>query len=252
MKKLIVFLLSTTMCFSFAACGGDNIIIDNAPQSTERTSQQTESDLTVQIESDSLLIESIDTEIPTLTKDEMLGSSTPLTRENLDKSCENIPFAKSLIGNTYTFEGEIYSVVEDHAVITFYIRDDEGTYSINPFLMVGNLYFPLEDLISFEKGQHLSFVGVLDNVGTEDRDSWTVVELVFQNAAVVSDRFERTGILRSTNASFGKNAWNIKFPNSDYLGVVCFRDDVSAFEGKEITYSYKITDDGCIDAYIID
>ena len=251
MKKMIVFLLSAAMCFSFAACGGDNII-DDTPQITERTSQQTESDLTVQIESDSLLIESIDTEIPTLSKDEMLGSSTPLTRENLNKSYGNIPFAKSLIGNTYTFEGEIYSVVEDHAVITFYIRDDEGTYSIHPSLMVGNLYFPLEDLISFEKGQHLSLVGVLDGVETVDRDSRTVVEMVFQNAAVVSDRFENTGILRSPNASFGKNAWNIKFPHSDYLGVVYFREDVSAFEGKEITYSYKITDDGCIDAYIVD
>ena len=181
----------------------------------------------------------------------------PLTREEIDKSISNVAFGKSLIGNTYTFGGEVFSVAEDHTVITFYITDEQGAYGTVANVMVANLYLPLEELISLENQQRLNFVGQIEDVSTHEESipGWgtqTVVAMVFKNIAIVSDRFEQTGKLHSRNASYGEDAWNIKFPNNDYLGVVHFRDDVSAYQGKEITYSYKVTGDGCVDAYIVE
>lgn len=230
MKKIIALLLAVLMCLSFVACDNDNKTKPNESNKAESAA---------------------------LTKDELLSSAKPLTREEISKSINNIAFAKSLVGNTYTFCGEIFSVQEDYAVVTFYITDKEGNYATGANMMVANLYLPLNELVSLENKQRLSFVGRLDDVSTHNENfpgsgPQTVIDMVFKNVAVVSDRFEKTGTLHSPNASFGEDAWNIKFPNNDYLGLVHFRDDVSDFEGQEITYSYKITSEGAVDAYIVE
>lgn len=161
----------------------------------------------------------------------MLNVAIPLTRDDIDKSISNIAFAKSLIGNTYTFGGEVFSVEEDYAVVTFYITDEQGAYATVANVMVANLYLPLEELISLENQQRLTFVGKLEDVSTHEETipDWgteTVVELVFKNVAIVSDRFEKTGTLHSKNASYGEDAWNIKFPSVPFRcvwNVVCYR-----------------------------
>lgn len=243
MKKIIALLLVAVMCFSLAACGGDKETNNNSePQTNNSGSQQEENN---------------NSETATLTKDEMLNSAQALTREEIDKSIENVAFAKSLIGNVYTFGGTIESIEEDHAVTTFYIVDENGNYATSEFVMVANLYLSTDELINLEAEQRLSFVGKLEDVTSREETipDWgteTIVEMVFKSVAVVSDRFEETGTLHSQNASYGENAWNIKFPNNDYLSVVHFRDDVSSYKGTEITYSYKITGDGCVDAYIVE
>ena len=232
MKKSIALLLALALCLSLCACGGGN----DAPETSVETTAPGE---------------------VKMSKDEMLNVAIPLTRDDLDKSISNIAFARTLIGNTYTFGGEVYAVAEDHAVVTFHITDEKGAYGTAANVMVANLYLPLDELVSLENQQRLNFVGQLEDVGTHEEliPDWgaqTVTEMVFKNIAIASDRFESTGILHSRNASYGEDAWNIKFPDSDYLGVVHFRDDVSAYQGEEITYSYKITSDGCVDAYIIE
>lgn len=233
MKKWIALLLTAVMCLSLVACGGKDSLTPAEDDSASAEPEKTETEVT-------------------LTREEMLSSSKPLTREQIDKSIENIAFAKSLIGNVYTFGGTIESIEEDHAVIAFYIEDENGNYAT-----VANLYLPLDELISLEVEQRLSFVGKLEDVTSREENipDWgteTIVEMIFKSAAVVSDRFEETGTLHSQNASYGENAWNIKFPNNDYLSVVHFRDDVSSYKGTEITYSYKITSEGCVDAYIVE
>lgn len=225
------------MCLSLAACGG------NAPEAEAE---------------EPTLMETEPTKPAALTKDEMLGSAAALTRDEIDKAITNIAFAKSLIGNIYTFGGEIWSVEEDHAIVTFYIADGpNAVYATASNVMVAHLYLPLEELIELEHQQRFNFVGRLDDVTTHDEiiPDWgteKVVDLVFESAAIVSDRFEKTGILRSPNESYGNNSWNIKFENSDYLGLVYFAEDVSAYQGQEITYSYRATSEGCVDAYIVE
>ena len=235
MKKAISLLLALLVCLSLCACGGGN----DAPKTTEAPNETTAP------------------EEVKMTKDEMLSVATPLTREDIEKSITNVAYAKSLVGNTYTFGGEVFSVAEDYAVITFYITDEQGAYGTAANMMVANLYLPLEELITLENEQRLNFVGQLEDVSTHDETipgfgTQAVIDMVFKNIAVVSDRFEQTGKLHSKNASYGEDAWNIEFPNNAYLSVVHFRDDVSAYQGKEITYSYKVTGDGCVDAYIIE
>lgn len=230
MKKIIALFLAVAMCLFFVACANDN-------KSKVNESNKDESSV--------------------LNKDEMLSIAKALTREEISKSISNNAFAKSLIGNTYTFCGEIFAVKEDYAVVTFYITDEEGSYATVANVMVANLYLPLNELVTLEHKQRFSFVGQLDDVSTHNENlpdfgTQTVTDMVFKNVAIVSDRFEKTGTLHSKNASYGENAWNIKFPNNDYLGVVHFRDDVSNFKGQEITYSYKITSEGSVDAYIVE
>lgn len=235
MKKWIALLLAAVVCISLAACG------EKAPEATQATTEQAPAE----------------TEAALLTKDEMLGSAKPLTREEIEKSITNAAFAKSLVGNIYTFGGDVWSVTEDYAVVTFYIQTENGAYGTAANVMVAQLYLPQEDLIALENRQRLSFVGRLDDVSSHDETipGWgtqTVVDLVFNSAAIVADRFEETGTLHSRNASYGEDAWNIKFPGNDYLAVVHFREDVSSFLGQEITYSYKVTGEGSIDAYIVE
>lgn len=232
MKKIFSLVLALVMCLSLCACGGEG-------GASETTAASEETVQTV------------------MTKDEMLINATALTRDEIDKSISNIAFAKGLIGNTYTFAGEVQSVKEDHAVVTFYISDENGNYVTNAFVMVANLYLPLDELASLEYQHRLSFVGTLDDVASHEESipDWgteNVVDMIFKNVAIVTDRFEETGKLHSQNTSYGENAWNIKFPDNDFLSVVHFRDDVSSYQGQEITYSYKVTSEGRIDAYIVE
>lgn len=187
----------------------------------------------------------------------MLALASPMKRDDISKSIENIAFEKSLVGNYYTFGGQIFSVAEDHAVVTFYIEDEQGTYGTTANVLVGNLYLPLDELISLEAKQRFLFVGKLDDVSTHDESipDWgtqKVIDMQFHSCAIVGDRFERTGTLHSQNASYGPDAWNILPPGSSFSYVVHFRDDVSSYLGKTITFSYKHTSEGNIDAYIVE
>ena len=233
MKKYIVALLALVMCMSLCACGGGTTTPEGSEgePSTPENAQQT--------------------------KDELLAAASPLTRDELEKSIGNLAYAKSLIGNTYTFGGEIWTVEEDRAVITFYITEESSNYATAANVMVASLYLSSDELISLEVEQRLSFVGKLDDVSSHEETipDWgtqTVVDMVFKNATIVSDRFEQTGKLHSQNASYGDNAWNIEFPGNPYLTVVHFREDVSPYKGQEITYSYRVTSEGVVDAYIVE
>lgn len=244
MKKAITILLALIMVLSLAACGGAS--------TTGETSAPTEAPATPEPTP-----EPTPTPEPVPTKDEMLAVANPLTREEIEKSIDNIAFAKSLIGNTYTFGGDIQSIEEEYAVITFYIKGEESSYATTSLVMTANLYLPLEELINLEAKQRFLFVGQLDDVSTHEESvpGWgteKVIDMIFKNAAITGDRFENTGKLFSKNASYGADAWNVLPPNSNTAYIVHFRDDVSPYKGKTITFSYKITGDGCVDAYIVE
>ena len=106
MKKWIVLLIVAIMAFSLVACG-------------ENKESQTNEDGSLSVEVDNL-------ESAALTKDELLSNSQALTREEIDKSLENIAFAKSLVGNVYTFEftGLTTTELRTAVAVTVYGADD--------------------------------------------------------------------------------------------------------------------------------
>lgn len=242
MKKTISLLLALAMCLSLCACG-------SAKQETGSAEKNGELEASANSE----------TQVELMSKEDMLSSADPLTRDEVDKSINNIAFAKSLIGNVYTFAGNIWSVEEDHAVITFYIQDENGNYVTAANVMVANLYLPLDELITLGSNDRLFFVGKLDDVSTHEESfpgmgTEKVVDMIFKSAAIVSDRFEESGKLHSKNENYSgdrKNAWYIEYPNNPYLSAVFFAEDVSAYKGQTITYSYKVVDGAYVDAQIV-
>lgn len=240
---LLAILISATL---FCACGAQS----RQPAKADDAVMNQESELP---EEDELS----DEEQPLLTKEEMLLAASPMTTEEIEKSRDNLAYAKSLIGNTYTFVGSILSVDEDHAVILIGVMKDRYPYKVYGRGIVANLYLPTDVLVPLEAEQMFSFVGKLDDAHTIEEafpggGTTQVLEMEFKSAAIVSDRFERTGTLHSRNEDYGVNAWNVQFPGSIYMGVVHFRDDVSDYQGEEITYSYMLTSEGAVDAYILE
>ena len=240
---LLAILISATL---FCACGAQS----RQPAKADDAVMNQESELP---EEDELS----DEEQPLPTKEEILLAASPMTTEEIEKSRDNLAYAKSLIGNTYTFVGSILSVDEDHAVILIGVMKDRYPYKVYGRGIVANLYLPTDVLVPLEAEQMFSFVGKLDDAHTIEEafpggGTTQVLEMEFKSAAIVSDRFERTGTLHSRNEDYGVNAWNVQFPGSIYMGVVHFRDDVSDYQGEEITYSYMLTSEGAVDAYILE
>lgn len=229
MKKVLALMLALIMAVSLASCGGGK-------NNTSATEVKTKA-----------------------TKEELLKKATPIKEKELDKAIGNMPYAKSLKGKIYTFDGYVKSIEDKYAVITFTIEYEDEGWNTSEETLVGNIYLPTEDLINnIEIDQKLSFVGEISKVKThKTSDSigeHSVVDLVFENAFIVSDRFEDTGKLFSRNTEFGKNAWNVEMPDSDYMMLVKFREDVGDYYHKKITFSYKYIDDedeGAYDAYIV-
>lgn len=240
---LLAILISATL---FCACGAQS----RQPAKADDAVMNQESELP---EEDELS----DEEQPLLTKEEMLLAASPMTTEEIEKSRNNLAYAKSLIGNTYTFVGSILSVDEDHAVILIGVMKDRYPYKVYGRGIVANLYLPTDVLVPLEAEQMFSFVGKLDDAHTIEEafpggGTTQVLEMEFKSAAIVSDRFERTGTLHSRNEDYGVNAWNVEFPGSVYMEVVHFTGDVSSYQGEEITYSCKLTSEGDVDAYILE
>ena len=229
MKKILVVLLAAVLILALFGCGNDSGTSDVAA--------------------------SEETENAVLDKDEMLNSAVALTRDDIEKATDNKAFASSLVGNIYTFAGEINSIEEDHAVIFFYVNDDQGSMLYGT--LYGDLYLPTDDLISMETEQKLWFVGKLDEVGSSNMQfyggtSMDVPDLIFRDVAITGDRFESTGRLGTPNASYGSDAWNVFFFFFNVAYVVHFKDDVSSYEGKEIVFSYRDTSEGNVDAVIVE
>ena len=197
-----------------------------------------------------------------VSKNDLLKKAKPLGMDGY-KAIDNMAFAKSLIGNTYTFDGMVISVEEEYARIEFKVNIEleEYTVDLSMWEIYGDVYLSLSDLASLERFQIVNFVGKLTNVASLEQDPSmhngddTSTELIFESAAIISDRFEATGKLHNKNTSYSGNAWDIEFPNNSYLKLVYFRDDVSTYKDKEITFSYKRFAGGIIedwkDAYII-
>ncbi|MBR0397133.1 MAG: hypothetical protein IJI10_02585 [Eubacterium sp.] len=76
-----------------------------------------------------------------------------------------------------------------------------------------------------------------------------------------NERYEKTGTVigpnphnPSLNEKYGNNSWDIKYGDNPVRELVFFRDDidVSAYIGKEVTFSFVYGDNHAVDAYIVE
>ena len=84
---------------------------------------------------------------------------------------------------------------------------------------------------------------VTTNESRDGGPAFDYTDCVMEQAYLVTDRYEYTGIPKNENDSF-PGAWNVEFPNAanrQYLRLVYFDDtiDVSKYEGEEIKFSAK-------------
>ena len=171
MKKVCALLLALIFVVSLVACGGSES--GEKKEDTAGNAEATEAA----------------TEAQKATKDDLLKEAKPITQEELEKAQDNTAFAKSLIGNTYTFDGKVRTVKDDYAVVEFYLDTGANSiYTVSYDVMPAYLYLPTDDLISIEDGKTFPFVAKLTDVTTSetsiDGNAWEIKELVFDTAYI--------------------------------------------------------------------
>ena len=219
MKKLLALMLAAALALSLVACGGGGAEDNNTTPSTGNG-------------------DTTGTDTPSMTKEEMLETAEDGNISELNHLiAENILSAKqAYCGKVLTFRGNIYGIKED--CITF----NHGKGSII-------VYLPAEDIVNLKTDQWVTIIGLTNDEfittkesrGGEPASDYT--DCIMEQAYLVTDRYEYTGIPKNENDSF-PGAWNVEFPNAanrQYLRLVYFDDtiDVSKYEGEEITFSAK-------------
>lgn len=177
-----------------------------------------------------------------------------------------VPATESGVGfeKTYTFLTDNSFTVEDalsykgEDVVTYVAVNEVAlTDTDKPFVL--RVKIPTEPNIKKTDPYGVSVTEEQGNVETFTFDLRTV-ELTI-SAEAGNERFEKTGKvmgmnngLPSLNKIYGNNSWAIKYGDNPVRETVFFREDidVSAYVGKEITFSFVYGDNHAVDAYIVE
>ncbi len=223
MKRAFAILLALLMVLSLAACGGGSTTTPTPEPTPEATPEPTPE--------------------PKPTKEELLEISSAIKKNDLDKAFSNAAYAKSLVGNTYTFDGWVASIEADCVEIRITNKAQK-----EPSDYTAKVYLPTEDLIELENTQWISFVGTLGEVGSYEEEhggyygfDYTSTEtlLVFYDAAIVSERFKKIGKIDSKlNLGYGYNAWYVALSDGT-KEIINFEEDVSSYKGNSVSFTYK-------------
>ncbi len=234
MKKTISLLMVLALCLSLCACGGSN-------ESADATK------------------EPVETEAPEnalLSKDELSALAVPYTREDYDKAITNKAYASSFVDNVYSFDGTVFTVMEDHAIVTFREETDTTIYVTDVSMLCAKVYLPIEELVNLEPNQRVLGIGKVTEVGANvdvGFETFPGSGIVFENAYLDTE-FECTATLKGENHSY-EGAYNIQVGDSSYLDLVYFADgvDLSGIntDSDEITFTAKIIDSNYHDAVIV-
>lgn len=177
-----------------------------------------------------------------------------------------VPATESGVGfkKTYTFLTDNSFTVED--ALSYKGEDMVAYVAVNevaltdtdkPFVL--RVKIPTEPNIKKTDPYGVSVTEEQGNVETFTFDLRTV-ELTI-SAEAGNERFEKTGKvmgmnngLPSLNKIYGNNSWAIKYGDNPVRETVFFREDidVSAYVGKEITFSFVYGDNHAVDAYIVE
>ena len=169
MKKTISMLLALVMCLSLCACGGGN--------DTNETEAPTEITAPEEVK---------------LTKDELLAIAEPLTQEVVAKAFENGAFAKTLEGETYTFEARVWSIEFDYVevVIDSIVGEDGKKYRYSHDGLYFCLYLPTEELLEMGKGS-FNFVGKISEVQSVEHSlegvEWEGLAVIMKDAYIIEE-----------------------------------------------------------------
>jgi len=137
MKKLLALMLAAALALSLVACGGDSGAGDNNTPSGGEDSAPGET---------------------TMTKEEMLEVAETVSGDDMEADyqanqararltyCDKPLLIESLF---------VWQVTSDHAEVL--ASSDSGSTSID-------VYLPLEDLVEIEKGDYISFVGIISDI----------------------------------------------------------------------------------------
>ncbi len=219
MKKLLALILAAALALSLVACGGDSGAGDtNTPSGGNGDTTSTDT--------------------PSMTKEEILETAEDGDIYELNHLIsENILNAKqSYCGKNLILKSTVDEIKEDCIVF------NHGMGSVI-------VYLPSEDIVNLKTNQTITIVGITNEefvTTNESRDggpAFDYTDCVMEQAYLVTDRYEYTGIPKNENDSF-PGAWNVEFPNAanrQYLRLVYFDDtiDVSKYEGEEIKFSAK-------------
>lgn len=185
----------------------------------------------------------------TMTKEEMMESALKVDQYQINNdSVQNAAKAKSLYCDAVLWvEGTVMAIEEDHF--------EMGTQDWRI-----DVYLPAEELMNLRNKQTISVVGKTKKDTkkveyTVSGHSGTSTHYVMSDAYLVQDKFELTGKIMGTNASYG--GFNFKVGDSSYLKVLHFDESVDRSNAKvnedgTITVRGILCDNHIYDAVIVE
>ena len=145
MKKLSAPIISTVIALSVCACGGGA-----KPAET-----------TTVVETTVAMKETTKAEIEDskLSKEDLLNEAVILKDDIAKKMFENPAFSTTVVGNTYTFSGKVYSIGLNYADLEIYADNNGQLHGYGFEGLAFRVYLPTEELINLEVSKMYRFVG---------------------------------------------------------------------------------------------
>lgn len=207
MKKLLTLLLVTLMTISMVACGKET-------KSAETNESQTFEDNTSTREQ---------------TLDELLATAIELDGYEIYQEYKNnkVKVASDYQGKACLVSGSIDAIETDHIVVTY------SNLKVN-------VYLPTDEIIELEKGQGVTVVGILENMGVEETMAFLGVTCDFNTGYVSKAIYTKNGIYRALSSGEYLECFNDS-------GRIYFYELVLTDEQREsLTIDTEVTLDGKI------
>ena len=226
MKNISILIILLVLCLFLCACGSSAA----APEPTNPV----------------VATEPSPTEPTMLTQEELVSLSKWMPISLLKQVIEDPPYAETLIGNLYRFDGIVYSVEADYAIVQFSLKDRLSLFEPEIETVAAEIYLSADELASVVLGQKVVFVGRFDDFSSKNGAK----RIVFYNAAIEHDRFENFGEIKELNTGFEPNTWNVQFAGSD-IKPITFVPTITGPNGNSYYFSYKEIDGRYVDGYFL-
>lgn len=206
-KKILVLLLLVVMSLSMAACGSSNNpstateqteLTNTAPESTEQT-EQTETDDR----------ESAETDTPSL--EDLLSSAIELDGYSFFQEYQSnkVKLSSQYVGTSCLVNGYVDSIESD------YLSVSDSNLKIH-------IYLPTEEIIKYDRNQYVQIVGILENIGFEQKMSNVWVTGDFHTGYVSTSTYEKTGVYHNYTSTDGTHPEGTCLEGINNIGKTIF------------------------------